>query len=159
MNVKRLALRLKLILAGMALCGLAIYGWALPSLGQAIVWANPEFAGWYWPWLGFAWVTALPCYGALFAGWNIAANIGADRSFTLENAQWLRRIAYLAAGDAALVLLGNVLYLLLNLNHPGVFLLFLMVVFGGAAIAVASSALAELVRRAAELQDQSDWTI
>ena len=61
--------------------------------------------------------------------------------------------------DAGAVLLGNVAYLLLDLSHPGVLLLSLLVVFVGMAVAVIAYALSRLVRKAAGLQEQSDLTI
>ena len=85
--------------------------------------------------------------------------IGRDRSFTEENARSLKWVAWLAAGDACFFFAGNVLLLLLNMSHAGVFLLSLLVVFTGAAIAVAAAALSHLVGKAAALQEQSDLTI
>ena len=88
-----------------------------------------------------------------------AERIGMDRSFTSENARSLRWIAWLAAGDAAAVFVGNAAFLLLGLSHPGVLLLSLLIVFAGIAIAVAAAVLSHLVQKAAGLQEQSDLTI
>ena len=55
--------------------------------------------------------------------------------------------------------LGNILYLFLGMNHPGIVLASLVVVFIGVTVAVASAALSHLVKKAAALQEQSDWTI
>ena len=65
----------------------------------------------------------------------------------------------LAGGDAVFFFLGNLLLLLLNMSHPGVTLLSLLVVFAGAAVAVAAGALSHLVQKAALLQEESDLTI
>lgn len=150
---------LKLILAGLGVCGIIIYALVIPMLAEAMVEQYPEFSGWQWPWLILIWATALPCYAALVLGWKIAANIGADRSFSLSNASLLKWIAILAAGDSALFFAGNLLYLLLSMNHPSIVLFSLLIVFLGVAISVASAALSHLVRKAAELQTQSDLTI
>ena len=77
----------------------------------------------------------------------------------MENARALRAIAFLAAGDAAFFFLGNVVFLFLNMSHPGVVLASLLGVFAGVAVAIAAAALSHLVRKAAELQEQSDFTI
>ena len=45
------------------------------------------------------------------------------------------------------------------MSHPGVVLASFVVVFVGVAVAVASAALSHLVKKAAALQEQSDWTI
>lgn len=150
---------IKLVLIGLALCGAVVYAFVIPEAGRYMVAEAPEFSGWYWPWLLFLWATAIPCYIALVLGWKIAANIGADRSFSLDNARLLKQIAVLAAADSALVFVFNLAYLFASMNHPGVALLMLLVVFVGVAISVAAAALSHLVRRAAELQEQSDLTI
>ena len=47
----------------------------------------------------------------------------------------------------------------LNMNHPGIVIMSLLIVFAGTAIAVAAAALSRLVKKAAALQEQSDLTI
>lgn len=150
---------LKGILAGVGICGLIVYGAVIPVLGEAMVGEYPEFSGCRLPWLLLIWATAIPCYAALMLAWKIAVNIGADRSFSAENGKLLKGISALAAGDAAFFFAGNLIYLLLGMNHPGILLGSLLVEFLGAAISVAAAALSHLVMKAAELQDQSDLTI
>ena len=84
------------------------------------------------------------------------ANIGKDRSFSIENARLLKWISGLAAGDAAFFFLGNLLYLLLGWSHPGVMLLSLVAVFVGVAISVAAAALSHLVMKAALQQEERE---
>ena len=159
MEQKSLSKWLKLILLGMGICGLAVYFLIVPSFVDSLRSQYPEFADRYWPWLIFIWVSGVPCYAVLALGWRIAVNIGRDASFSLANARCLGSIARLAAGDAAFVFLGNVALLFLDMSHPGVVLLSLLVVFAGAAVAVAAAALSHLVRKAALLQEENDLTI
>ena len=159
MNQNKLSLYLKVILAVIGVCGLVVYFLILPTCGESLHASFPEFSAWHWPWLIFLWCTALPCCAALILGWQIAGRIGQDRSFCMENARALRAIAYLAAGDAAFFFLGNVVFLLLNMNHPGIVLLSLVPEFAGVCIAIAAAALSHLVRKATALQEQSDLTI
>lgn len=159
MNLKSLSVRLKIVLIGIALCGLAAYGGVFPVLGRCIVLENPEFEYCFYPWLVLLWVTAIPCYCALFLGWRIACNIGKNCAFTLETAGLLHWISRLAVFDSALFLAANIVYLCLNMNHPGVVLLSLLVVFAGIAVAVVCSGLFDLVKRACQLQEQYDLTI
>lgn len=159
MEQKTLSRWLKLVLLGMGLCGLAVYLLIVPSLGDSLRSQYPEFADRYWPWLIFIWVSGIPCYAVLVLGWRIAVNIGRDASFSLENARCLQNIARLAALDAAYVFLGSIVLLFLNMSHPGVVLLSLLVVFAGAAVAVAAAALSHLVRKAALMQEENDLTI
>ena len=159
MEQKALSKWLKIIIIGVGICGLVGYFLVIPSFGQSLARQYPEFSGRYLPWLIFIWVTAIPCYIALFFGWKIAANIGGDRSFSVENANLLKWISWLAAGDSIYFFAGNVALLLLGMSHPGVVLASLLVVFAGVAITVAAAALSHLVRKAAALQEESDLTI
>lgn len=159
MKQTSLAKWLKVILIGVGVCGLIVYALVLPMVGKELIDGREELQGYFWPWLVFLWATGVPCYAALVLGWKIACNIGADRSFSLDNAKLLKGIAALAVGDAGFFFLGNLIFLFLDINHPGVVLFSLIVEFAGVSIAVAAAALSHLVRKAAELQDQSDLTI
>ena len=159
MEQKTLSHWLKVVLIGVGLCGLAVYGGVLPLYGQSILSVNPDMADRYWPWLIFLWVTGLPCYAALVLGWRIAASIGHDRSFSRDNARFLKVIALLAAGDTVFFFVGNLVLLFANMSHPGVVLGSLLIVFAGVAVTVAAAALSHLVLKAALLQEQSDLTI
>jgi len=150
---------LKLMIVGVGICGIIIYAAVIPMLAEDMVQKYPEFHYCQWPWLILIGITAIPCYGVLILGWKIAAHIGADRSFSIENARLLKWISLLAVGDAAFFFAGNLIYLLLNMNHPSIVLVSFLIEFFGIAVSVASAALSHLVRKAAELQDQSDWTI
>ncbi len=159
MEQKTLAKWLKTIIVGVGICGLAVCALILPDYGKSLVGDDAVLAKRYWPWLVFLWLTAIPCYAALVYGWKIAANIGLDRSFSNENALYLKRVALLAAGDTVFFFAGNVILLFLNMSHPGVMLASLLVVFAGFAVTVAAMALSHLVHKAALLQEQSDLTI
>ena len=159
MNQKSLSKWLKIILVGTALCGLVVYCFVIPECGKSLIASYPEFSNRYWPWLVFIWVSGLPCYAVLVLGWMIASNIGRDKSFSGENARYMKIIAWLAAGDSIYFFMGNVALLFLNMSHPGVALLFMIVVFAGAAVAIAAAVLSRLIRKAAGLQEQSDLTI
>lgn len=150
---------LKIVIAGIGLCGLLAYLWIIPSLGQTIAEQNPEFAFCYYPWMALLWITGIPCYIALALFWKIAVNIGKDRSFTIENGTYLSWIAILAAGDSGFLFVMNIVYLFLDMNHPGIVLASLIVEFAGIAISVAAAVLSHLVAKAAALQEQSDLTI
>ena len=159
MEQKKLAGWLKLIVIGIAVCGIYIYAFVIPGYGDAIVRQYPEFAYCYVPWLIFLSLTAIPIYIALFFAWKIFANIGNDNSFCKENAGYLKWISWLAGGDAAYFFLGNIVLMFLNMNHPGIILYSLIVVFAGTAVSVASAALSHLVLKAALLQEENDLTV
>ena len=67
MNQKNLSLWLKLIIIGMAVCGLGVYFYFLPVMGKSLAQAQPEFAGCYYPWPIFPLGNGPPLLcGALF---------------------------------------------------------------------------------------------
>lgn len=159
MEQKSLSKWLKLILIGIAVCGLVIYALIIPMFGLRLRALYPEFSNCFLPWLIFIWVSGIPCFMVLYYGWRISTNIGNDRSFTDQNASLLKSISILSALDAGFFFVGNIALLLLNMSHPGVVLASFAVVFVGIAVAVASATLSHLVKKAAALQEQSDWTI
>ncbi len=150
---------LKFILIGVGICGLVVYLLVMPTYGNALVSQYPEFKQCYYPWIIMLWITAIPCYGVLILGWMIAGNIGKDKSFSMENAGLLKWVSVLAAFDSAFFFTMNVIYLFMNMNHPAILLLSLIVVFFGVAVTIASAVLSHLVAKAAGLQEESELTI
>ena len=149
-----LAKWLKTVIVMSALCLLIVYAAVLPMVAKSIVFAYPEFSGRYHPWSIFCSLTAIPCAATLIFAWKIAANIGRDRSFSMENAKHLRKIAYLAAIDAGYFFIGNIVLLILGMNHPTVFLVSMFLVFIGIGLSVAAAALSHLVQKVARQKNQ-----
>ena len=150
---------LKILVIFMVICGVALCAGVLPLAGKELAMKYPEFAYCYYPWLVFLWIMALPCFAALRLAWKIFVNIEKDHSFCMENADYLKKISFLAGADAGILFLGNVLFLLLSMSHPGILLGALLVVIVGVGVSVAAAVLSHLVRKAAVLQEQSDLTI
>ncbi|MBL4937799.1 DUF2975 domain-containing protein [Clostridium sp. YIM B02515] len=159
MNQLRLSKWLKIIVGGTAICGSVIYFYVIPFWGKDIINSNPEFALWYVPWLIFIWITSLPCYAVLICGWKIANEIGKDNSFCRKNANLLKFISILAASDSVIFFTGNIILLLLNMNHPGIILLGFFIVFGGIGVAVTAAALSHLIYKAAQIREENELTI
>lgn len=159
MSQKSLSRWLKGIIAGMAVCGAMIYFYLIPVWGRDIAEANPEFSYCYIPWLTVILISAIPCYWGLYFGWRISAEIGKDNSFSLENAGYLKNISMLAALDSVYFFFANLVFMILDMNHPSIFLLSLFVVFAGIAVTVAAAALSHLVRKAADLKAENELTI
>lgn len=159
MEQKILSKWLKCILIGVGICGLIVYAAAIPMYGLHLRTLYPEFSNRFWPWLIFLWVSGIPCFAVLVFVWKITTNIGKDHSFSEQNARLLKWISSLSAGDAGFFFIGNILLLLLNMSHPGVVIASFVIAFAGIAVAVVSAILSHLVKKAAVLQEQSDWTI
>ena len=159
MNQKKLSYWLKAVIIGVGICGLIVYFGILPNIGSYLIHDYPEFSACYWPWMIFIWLTGIPCYTVLFLGWKVAVNIGKDRSFSVENARLLQSVAWLIAGDILFFFLGNAVLFFLSMNHPAVILLALLICAIGIAASIAAACLSHLVRKAADLQEQSDFTV
>jgi len=91
--------------------------------------------------------------------WRIAGQIARNNSFSRENAMSLRIIALLAGLDAALLLVGNAVFLALGRSVPMLSLVSAFVCFAGLAISVGAACLSHLVLKAAGLQEENDLTI
>lgn len=159
MSQKSLSKWMKIILFIFGLCGIAIFGLVIPVIGSDLKNEYPEFAFAFIPWLVFILIMAIPCYAVLVLGWKIASSIGNDNSFSNANAKRLKYVSVLALVTSIYNFAGNVVFLLLNMNHPGILLASLFITFVGIAISAASAILSYLVRKAAKLQEQSDLTI
>ena len=153
MDQKTLARWLKAVIIGTGICGLVVFLWLVPFMGKGVLEGYPEFGSWYLPWLIFLEISGLPCFGVLYLGWRIAGNIGQDRSFSMENASFLKKIAYCAAGDTVYFFIGNIALWLCGMSHPDVVLASLVIDFVGIAVSVASAGLSHLVEKAAKLQE------
>lgn len=154
-----LSKQLKTVIIGMAICGTLIYFWAFPSIGHMIIQSYPETEGYYFPWLIFLWISGIPCYLVLCFMWQIAKSIAENKAFSYENSKRFSKISALALADAIFFFVGNIILLLMNMNHPSVVLCSIGVVFAGITIAVISKAFAHLANQAAQLKEQSDLTI
>ncbi|MDO4261962.1 MAG: DUF2975 domain-containing protein [Eubacteriales bacterium] len=150
---------MKFLVIFAAACGLALDLGVLPVAGMRMAGDYPEFAGFFWPWLVFLWAISLPCFSALSLAWRIFSNIEKERAFSVENADHMERISFLSAADAALLVLGNAAFLLAGGSHMSVLLASFLIALIGIGVSVAAAALSHLIRKAAQLQDQSDWTI
>jgi len=159
MEQKALSSWLKGAIGCLALLGLFIFGFVIPAYGISLVSDNPDYAHCFWPWMILILLVAIPCYAALVVGWKISADIGCDRSFSVENAKRMKLISNLAFGDVMLFFCGNVLLLVFGMSHPGVFLLSLLPDLFGVALAVCAAALSHLIYKSASLQEDADLTI
>ena len=62
MKQKSLSGWLRVITVGMALVGAVLYFAVFPFLGNDAVQQYPEYSNWFYPWIIFLWLTAVPCY-------------------------------------------------------------------------------------------------
>lgn len=159
MEQKTLAKWLKVILIGVTICGLIVFFVIVPEIGKTTIEDWPEFSNRFWPWLIFSWLFAIPCFIIVYFCWKIVDNIGNDKSFASENADYFKWISLLAGCDSRFLFVGNVILMLMNMNHAGVILRSLLIVFIGIAVTIAAATLSHLVKKAADLQQENELTI
>lgn len=157
MSMKRISRWLKFIIVVMGLLAFTI----LSALSLIFLVSEvEEISNIQVPWLIFIWSTAVPMIPALICSWLTAKNIGKGNPFCMDNAKRLKQISICAGADAILVLLVNILFLILPaMSHPMVFIFSMVVVCIGVAIAVCAEGLSQLIKNAANLQEESDLTI
>lgn len=159
MEQHRLIKWLKFLVIFAAGCGMVMDLGVLPGVGSWMVDLAPEFGRRILAMAHIFMGLSVPCYMALWMAWKIFTDIEKDKAFTMENAKRMGNVSFLAAADAVLLVVGNVVYLILHMNHPGVLLASFLIALVGTAIAIAAAMLSHLIRKAARLQDESDWTI
>ncbi|MBO4384954.1 MAG: DUF2975 domain-containing protein [Clostridia bacterium] len=160
MKQKTLARLIMAAIIGVALCLLIAYIFIIPAFAEHLAGiAGGEFASFKTPWLVLVSITALPLFAMLALAFVIAVNISRDRSFIMTNAKLLAAMSLLAAADSAYFFVGNVVMLLLNMNHPGVFLFDMIICFLGLAVTLICAALSHYARKAAEMKADAELTI
>ena len=159
MEQRKMVKWLKFLVIFVAICGLILCAVVIPVVGKELSGMSPELGRYFKPWVTFVWVLAIPCFAALIHAWMIFSNIEKNKAFSMENAKHMEKISYLAGADTIALISGNIVLLILNMNHPSVFLVFLMIGIIGIGISVAAAVLSHLIQKAANLQDENDLTI
>ena len=159
MKSKTFSSLMKLSVLIAALCGAFICVFVIPDFGKNVILLHPEFSTWYWPWMVFALLFALPCFALLVCVWCVSDCVKNETVFTLRTVKYIKTAAVLLFTDAALLFAGNVLLWLLNMNHPGVVLLCVVAAVFEVVIALFAQIIARYVAQAAALQEESDGTL
>lgn len=150
---------LKAVIIGTTIIGLACCIYVIPFILNSFASDYPEFSYWVLPWKILIYICSIPCFAAMGICWKISGNVQKNESFTMENANLFKMFSYLALGDSVVFLCGSVVYFFVGMNHPGLLIAELLIVFAGLAVFVCTAALSYLVAQAADLQEDSDLTI
>lgn len=132
----------------------------IPKIGYEMAYLgydNVEFL--YAPCLAVAWGVAVLCYLSLWRFWCVCSEIQKDNSFSMKNANaiiWISRYAFIVA-----VLLVGALGTLCFTGYmnPGGFILFGFCIFVALGAFIVTYCLAMLVKNAAILKEQTEFTI
>lgn len=155
-NNQKLSVLLKVIIIIMAVLGFGGYGIVVPWALSTFVEQYPEFAYYYIPWLIFIMITALPLYAILALGWSVSNEMKKDMLFTRKNAKSLRLVAFLLGGDAVFFFIGNIIYWMLNLNHPGVVIAAFVFCVFVVLISLAVNILADMINKASAIREENE---
>ena len=157
-NMSRL-LQALLLIAG--LLGAVFFFAFLPFYGRELVQCAPEYAALFWPCLVWAWLFALPIFGAMIPGWRIFGSISAPGgAFTRKNSRDMQRISVLAFADALVFPAGMLTIGIMGAGSaPLTIVITPMVVFCCAAVGVVCYVLSRLIGDAAALREENDMTI
>lgn len=79
--------------------------------------------------------------------------------FTFQTAKWVKTGAVLLLSDIVFLFVGNVVLLLLNMNHPGILLLSVIGDIFAVALALLAAVLSRYLTKAAVLQEESEGTL
>ena len=147
-----------IIIAAFAMGAVLCFGIA-PNIGKELASAYPEVSYLFWPCLAFIWVTAVPFAGALAESWKICNAIQKGKAFCSQNAVRLKRISFLAFSECVLYFAALAFLAVKDFLHPAIFLLIIVILCIGFAIAIFSAVLSHLTVKAEKLQDENDLTI
>ena len=136
------SLWMKAITVACAVLGLCLCFLLAPRLIDDLTTTYEELENMFYPGILFVWVTAIPFFAALAEVWLICGEIGRDNSFCVKNALRLRNLSGICA-----------------LECVWLFLFFLFIIFICVSAAVGCAMLSHLVRKAADLRQDSELTI
>jgi hypothetical protein len=142
-----------------AVVGIFICAVILPMLGKSFSWWYPDYAHAYVPWLIFIWIAALPVFAVMMLVWKAADAVGKDRAFSAETARLVMYATILILCDTAFFCIGNMVLLLLKMNHPAIVLASLFICVLGFSLAAITAVLSRHITKAAALQEEVDGTI
>jgi len=150
-------MRISVILT--AISGLFLSLFVMPSWGESIIYANPEYSRWFWPWLLFSWLVALPCFVILIFVWKVSGAVTQETVFTVLTAKWVKMGAILLLSDALFLFVGNIVMFLFGMNHPGMLLMSIIGVFFAVGLSLLAAVLSRYLTKAAVLQEECAGTI
>ena len=163
MKPKNFSIMMKAVIIMIAVFGTLFYFLFVPMMAKEMqsFYINDMayYTKLYYAWTVLIWLTSVPCYAVLVLVWKMANSVKNDTQFSHKNSGRLSKIALLALIDGAFFFVMNIIYLLANLNHPGVLVASFLVFLVSIAFSAAAKVLAGMVEKAAVLQEENDLTI
>ncbi|MET4559591.1 DUF2975 domain-containing protein [Lysinibacillus parviboronicapiens] len=159
MKQRELSRWLKLIIVFCGFFGLLFCIYVGPETGRELLLDAENLKGMYKPFTIFIWVTGIPFFIALVFGWKICSDVGWNRDFTIINADRLKIISVLAMLEGVLYVVALLFLFVSGSFHTNVLAILLLILFFAVVIAVFTSLLSYLVRKASDIKQDNDLTI
>ena len=159
MSSKTLRVLVRTAVIIVAVSGLTACFYFLPSFGSNLAVMFPEYAHCYYPWLIFLWLAAAPCFVFLIMIWNLSSVMKRDLVFTHKTARLVKTAAVILFYDVLFFVAGNIVLMLMGMNHPLVLLLSIIIAIFGLVLSVLVALLSRYLTKGAALQEEVDSTI
>jgi hypothetical protein len=150
-------LKSSIILIGLVVLFISIFG--LPKLAAYSASANPEFAYLRWPVLFGLYLTEIPFYLALYHSIRLVGFIDQETAFSKEAVNKLKLIKINAWSITLMYLAGAILLLTQKAMHPGVAIIWGIIIFASVIISVFASVLQGLLSHASALKYENNQTV
>ncbi|MDR1821798.1 MAG: DUF2975 domain-containing protein [Oscillospiraceae bacterium] len=158
MSHKELARYILAAVIGVCVC-LALVCTGAMFFGLRIISAFPAEAERITLWLVFGMLAVIPLIAAAVFGLKAAGLVRADRSFSRQTARLIKRIAVCAFADALYFIAANAVMLLLEFQVPSTLLASAVLILLALSAGAGFAAISRLVAKAAELQEESEYTV
>ena len=159
MTSKTLRVLVRTAVVLVAICGVTACFYFLPALGKDLASMFPEYAHCYYPWLIFLWIAAAPCFAFLALVWKLSAVMKQNLVFTYHTAHMVKTSAIILFCNVGFFVAGNIVLLMLHMNHPFVLLLSIIIAIFGLVLGVVVAMLSRYLTKGAALQEEADSTI
>ena len=150
---------LKLAVAVIGFCVLALCIFWAPTLADRAVNMYPEFEFLKYPVLFYIFITAIPFYIALYHTFRLLNYIENRNAFSDMAVASLRHIKHYAMIEVILYMLGLILLGFLKALHPGIIIMGGVIAFAALTVSLFAALLQELLRNALEIKEENDLTV
>lgn len=149
----------KAIIVFAGVLGALLFFWAIPSLGKMLLVNMNQFHQYYSLWFGGYILFGIPCYYVLIQAWKIANNFGNEQIFVAKNGSLFHSIYLAAVIDSTLFLIFALICFVIGINPLFLLMIKVFIALVGFSFAFCVKILAQMVFKAADLQEESDFTI
>lgn len=150
--------RMYCALAMISMAGMGVFAFLLATANEAILMYDELkglAAGIYW----YCACASLPCVAAAILLGAVIREIGQGRAFSMKNAFFMRGIALSAYAESMYIAAGLIGWSVAGIMHISAIFAAIPVILLGVGIGLLADALATLIRRASEIQQENDLTV